>query len=369
MIITRTPFRVALGGGGSDLPSYYSRFGGFVFSYAIDKYMYIEVTQPIVDDLVRIKYSESETVESTAQIRHMLCRETLKRLGVERAITVGSVADIPAGTGLASSAAYGVGLLKALYQHRGESRSCSDLAEEAIDIEMNTLGKPIGKQDQYMVSFGGLTVIEIEKNGRVNARPVAAAADVLEELESNLLLFYTGVSRAADDILRDQSKSVTQNSQVVVDSMHFIKELGYKILESVESGNIDDVGHHMHSHWEHKRKISSAMSNERFEAIYKAGREAGALGGKIVVAGGGGFFLFYMPSRHRELRRRMAELGLRELRYRFDYEGSKVLLDIRNINRPLESMSNLPSAVGNTSPRYAPSENWFTKAEMHQSGV
>lgn len=334
MIITRTPFRVSLGGGGTDLPAYYSQYGGFVFSYALDKYMYIQVTQPIVDDLVRMKYSESETVEHTSQIKHSLAREILKRSGIERAISVVSVADIPAGTGLASSASYGVGLLKAIDQLKGGTRSVADLAEEAIDVEMNTLGRPIGKQDQYMVAFGGLTVIDVARDGRVKARPAVVASDVVDELESNLMLFFTGISRGAEAILQEQSSSISKKSAQVVDSMHFIKELGYKILEAVESGNVDTVGQMMHQHWEYKKQISTSMTNPNFERIYQAARTAGALGGKIVGAGGGGFFLFYVPEKHRAFRTKMGELGLKELRSRFDFEGTKVLLDIRNINRP-----------------------------------
>ena len=356
MIITRTPFRVSLGGGGTDLPAYYSQHGGFVFSYSLDKYMYIQLTQPIVDDLVRVKYSESETTESVSQIKHALARETLRRSGIDKAISVGSVADIPAGTGLASSAAYGVGLIKAIDQMKGTSRSIADIAEEAIDIEMNTLERPIGKQDQYMVAFGGLTVMEIARDGRVRVRPAKVSADVADELESNLLLFFTGVSRGAEQILQEQSNSIAKKSAPVVDSMHFIKDLGYRILDSVEHGNVDDVGRMMHEHWEYKKRISTSMTNPNFEKIYQVGREAGALGGKIVGAGGGGFFLFYVPEKHRAFRARMADLGLRELRYRFDFEGTKVLLDIRNINRP-EALWN---SMNSQSSRFIDSTHVFT---------
>jgi D-glycero-alpha-D-manno-heptose-7-phosphate kinase len=352
MIITRTPFRVSLGGGGTDLPAYYSKYGGFVFSFGLDKYMYIQLTQPVVDDLVRIKYSESETVENTSMVKHALAREILKRLEIKDAITVVSVADIPAGTGLASSAAYGVGLLKAGRLARGEARSPAELAEEAIDIEMNVLKKPVGKQDQYMVALGGLTVMEIAQSGKVVTRPARVSADVADELESNLMLFFTGVSRGAEAILQEQSNSINQQQSQVVDSMHFIKELGYSILESVESGNIDQVGILMDKHWQYKKRIAQGMTNPQFDKIYTAAREAGALGGKIAGAGGGGFFVFYVPQNRRAFKKKMAEFGLRQLSYRFDYEGTKVLLDIRNIVRP--SM--------NDNGKYTNAQNWVTSS-------
>ena len=327
MIITRTPFRFTLGGGGTDLPSYYSKYGGFIFAAAINKYMFINLNRPIVDDLVRVKYSKSERVHHREELQHEIAKEALRMMGVENGVEIISMADVPAGTGLGSSSCYAVGLLRALQSMKREYCSLQDLAEMACDLEIGRLGKPIGKQDQYMAAFGGLTVLEIGKDGVVKVRAAAVANGDLDELNRNILMFYTGTSRSADTILSEQSRGAKEEKKSVVESMHYIMELGYKILEAVESGNITDVGLLFDQHWQYKKRISTKMSSGRFDEIYDLAKKNGALGGKISGAGGGGFFVFYVEQHQTRFREKMKELGLREMRYRFDFEGAKVLVN------------------------------------------
>jgi D-glycero-alpha-D-manno-heptose-7-phosphate kinase len=327
MIITRTPFRITLGGGGTDLPSYYEKFGGFIFSAGLDKYMYIDLNRSVADDLIRVKYSRSETVERVDELQHDIAREILHRTGIEKNIEISSLADIPAGTGLGSSSCYAVGLLHAIHTMKRDYVPLAQLAELDFEIEANILKRPIGKQDPYMSAFGGLTVLEIARDGTVKVRKANVSYEVADELNKNTLIFFTGTTRSADDILREQEKGAREEKAGVVDSLHYIKDIGYEILEAAESGNIDVVGRKFHEHWEYKKRMSSQMSNPQFDRIYAAARESGALGGKISGAGGGGFFTFYVPDQQRMFRERMRELGLREMRYRFDFEGSKVLTD------------------------------------------
>ncbi len=329
MIITRTPFRITLGGGGTDLSSYYSRFGGFIFAAGIAKYMYIDVNQPF-DGLVRVKYSQSETVETVGEIRHDIAREALKLMGIERGIEVVSIADIPAGTGLGSSSCYTVGLLNALHAYKSDHISLTDLAEEACRLEIDILGGPLGKQDQYMAAFGGLTVLEIERDGNVRASNARVPEDAIDELNRNLLVFYTNTSHASAEILSDQRAGVERDEKEIVENMHRIKEIGQKILEAAETADLSRVGLLFDEHWQFKKKLSNKMTNSRFDRIYQIARENGALGGKISGAGGGGFFVFYVEEKHRRFKDKMAELGLRPMRYRFDFEGSKVLVNFRD---------------------------------------
>lgn len=327
MIITRTPFRITFGGGGTDLPSYYNKYGGFVFSAAIDKYMFVNVNRPIVDDLIRVKYTKSETVTHIDDVQHVIARECMRLVGFENAVEISSMADVPAGTGLGSSSCYAVGLLHALHILKRDFVSLEQLAREACNIEMDILGQPVGKQDQYMGAYGGLTVMDIGRDGTVAVRPASVALDVMDALNKNILMFYTGISRDANSILKEQSVGATEENARVIDSMHYIKELGYKILEAVESGNITKVGHYFDEHWEYKKRISQKMTNPHFDKIYTAAKENGALGGKISGAGGGGFFVFYIEEKQQQFRTAMRSLGLREMRYRFDLEGTRSLMN------------------------------------------
>lgn len=333
MIITRTPFRIPLGGGGTDLPSYYSKFGGFIFSAAINKYMFIYINRPMVDDLVRVKYSISETVNSIDEVKHDLVREGCRLHKIYNSIEIISMADVPAGTGLGSSSCYIVGLLNGLHTLKREYISLQELAEEACDVEINVLGKPIGKQDQYLAAFGGLSVLDISKDGEVKVRKAKVSNDTIDEMEKNIFLFYTGVSRDSSEILSLQSKGVENNRKNIVENMHRIKEIGYQVLETLESGDLTKFGHLLHEHWMSKKGISAKMANSRMDHIYEIARENGAMGGKIMGAGGGGFFMFYLEDKHKKFRKAMVREGLREMRYKLDFEGTKVIanfMDSRN---------------------------------------
>ena len=226
MIITRTPFRITLGGGGTDLPSYYARYGGFIFAGAINKYMFINVNRPIVDDLVRVKYTRSEIVSHRDQLQHEIAREALRLAGIDRGLEIISMADVPAGTGLGSSSCYAVGLLNALHTMKRQPVGYQELAEEACRLEIEILQKPIGKQDQYMASFGGLTVLQIARDGTVKVTRAKVSDSTLDDLQRNLLIFYTGTERSSLDILSEQSRGVTMAQNQVVDSLHAIKEMG-----------------------------------------------------------------------------------------------------------------------------------------------
>jgi len=325
MIITRTPFRFTLGGGGTDLSAYYSKYGGFVFSAGIDKYMFINVNRSMVDDLIRLKYSQSEVVSYVNHLQHGIAREALKMMHITNGIEIASIADVPAGTGLGSSSCYAVGLLNALHVLQKKNISQRQLAEKACKSEIDILKKPIGKQDQYMAAFGGLTVLEIDKKGKVKIRPAKLSDETIDNLSRNLLMFYTNTSRSADEILSEQSKGAKEEKKDIIENMHCMKEIGHKILRAAESGNITDIGLLFDKHWQHKKKISKKISNPRFNKIYDIAKKSGALGGKISGAGGGGFFVFYVEKNHPKFREIMKKLELREMRYHFDFEGTKVL--------------------------------------------
>lgn len=328
MIITRTPFRVTLGGGGTDLPAYYSRYGGFIFAAAINKYMFINLNRPIVDDLVRVKYTKSEIVPHRDDLQHEIAREALRLVGIERGVEIISMADVPAGTGLGSSSCYAVGLLNALHTLQRRPVKFQELAEEACRLEIEILGKPIGKQDQYMAAFGGLTVLEIAPSGTVSVSQPSIPRSVLDDLQRNMLVFYTGSERSSLDILAEQSRGAATSRENVVESLHAIKELGYRIKQQIERGDLTSFGLELDRHWQAKKQLSTRVSNPRFDELYELAKQNGALGGKISGAGGGGFFVFYAEDKHTQLRRALAAAGLQEMRYRFDYEGTKVMVNL-----------------------------------------
>ena len=341
MIITRTPFRITLGGGGTDLPSYYNEFGGFVFSVTIDKYMYINLNTPIVDDLIRIKYSKYEEVFDVDEVQHDLAREALKLMNIRNSVEIQSMADIPAGTGLGSSGCYLVGLLNALHCYKSMPVAQQDLAEEACFVEINVLKHPVGKQDQYTAAFGGFTIQNIDKNGQVKVDRPNVSEDIIDELESSLMIYYTHTTRSTAEILKEQSNAVqnkkSQAHQEVVDSLHKIKEIGYKTLEAVTKGNLDEFGKLMDVHWRAKKRLSKKISNTVIDDLYEVGLANGALGGKILGAGGGGFMLFYCPKIYQsDLTAAMSTCGLRRMRFKFDFDGSKVMMNVFNRRQSLQ---------------------------------
>tara|TARA_Y100001970_G_scaffold129100_1_gene159261 strand:+ start:51 stop:1040 length:990 start_codon:yes stop_codon:yes gene_type:complete len=325
MIVSRTPFRITLGGGGTDLPSYYEKYGGFIFSFCLSKYMYVCVNRPSADDLIRLKYSISESVDDIEDLKHDIAKACLERVGINSKIEIASLSDIPAGSGLGSSSTYTVGLLNSLYSMLGDSKTLEFLANEACVIEMDILKKPMGKQDQYLAALGGFVVLEIDTNGVVEAKKISLDQSIMDELKRNLLIFYTGQQRKNNKILKEQDDSTKENKKAVLDSLHYIKESGYKILNIVQSGDIDDLGLMFREHWEMKKKLSSGITNSQIDSIYNVALENGAIGGKISGAGGGGFFTFYCNKDHQKLRNAMSNLGLKELEYSFDDKGSKII--------------------------------------------
>jgi D-glycero-alpha-D-manno-heptose-7-phosphate kinase len=324
MIITRSPLRITLGGGGTDLPSYYRNHGGFLISAAIDKYVYVTVMRPFVEG-VFLKYSKLEQVATIDEIQHPIIRQAIRMLGFKTPqLEITTLADIPAGTGLGSSGSFSTALLKALYAHRRRLLHPSELAELACDIEMNQLGEPTGKQDQYAAAYGGVTCFTFNPDESVNARPLNVSMNALFDLEDNLLLFFSGFSRSAGSILKDQKARTEQSDEAMLLNLHYVKELGLRSQQALESGNTRLFGELMHEHWEHKKRRSGGMSNPRIDECYELGRKNGAIGGKLVGAGGGGFLLFFSED-HKRLRAAMAKAGLEEVRFRFDFEGTKVL--------------------------------------------
>jgi len=328
MILARAPFRISLGGGGTDLPSYYEQHGGFILSAAINKYLYIYVNRPAADDFIRVKYSKYEQVTSPKEVQHDLVRPALKLLNLNGSLEIVSMADVPAGTGLGSSGTYLVALLAALYELKREKVPTQALAETACHIEMNLAGHPVGKHDHYLAAFGGITCMEIEKDGRVHVSPLDISITATEDFRNNVLLFYTGVTRSSGDILEQQKTDTEKGASVVVDSLHRTKELGYMVKEALERGDLERFGRLLDEHWQNKKRRSSKISDPRIDHCYEVARANGALGGKIMGAGGGGFFMFFCANAHkRSVRKAMAEAGLREMPYDFDFEGAKVLVN------------------------------------------
>jgi D-glycero-alpha-D-manno-heptose-7-phosphate kinase len=335
MILTTTPFRVTLGGGGTDLPSYYREHGGFIFAMGIDKHMYIMLNPPTVDRKIRLHYSNSETTHHVSQVRHELAREALRLHGIEDKIEVSSMADLPAGTGLGSSSCYLVGLLNALHHYRRDYVSLDKLAEEACYIELEVLRKPIGKQDQYMAAFGGLTVLEIGKDGTVEVRSIELGSSSIAALIANTHIYYTGVERDALEVLAEQDGAL-QNTRRreharVADSMHQIKELGRRILRAIETEDFDTWGRLLDEHWHYKKLLSSKISFGQVDRLYEQVKaDFSVLGGKVIGAGGGGFLMLYCPVQHKRLEMFMQANGMPRLHYSVEREGSKVLANSNN---------------------------------------
>jgi D-glycero-alpha-D-manno-heptose-7-phosphate kinase len=325
MIITRSPLRITLGGGGTDLPSYYREFGGFLISAAIDKYVFITVMRPFIPG-VFLKYSQLEKVERVDEVHHPILREAIRMLDFKTPqLEITTLADIPAGTGLGSSGSFTTALLKALFAHRRRLLLPDELARLACHIELDILKEPIGKQDQYIAAYGGITCFEFNPDDSVNAYPLQISMDTLFDLEDNLLLFFTGFSRSASDILKDQDKRSEEKDEEMLNNMHYVKELGLRSKDLLIAGRTAEFGALLHEHWEHKRKRSKGMSNPHIDEWYELGMKNGALGGKLVGAGGGGFLMFYAEDRNC-LRHAMTKAGLEEVRFRFDFEGTKTLL-------------------------------------------
>jgi D-glycero-alpha-D-manno-heptose-7-phosphate kinase len=325
MIIARSPLRITLGGGGTDLPSYYRDHGGFLVAAAIDKYVYITLHDTFVENLI-VKYSKMETVSDASQLEHPIIREACALLEMDgRYLEITSMADIPAGTGLGSSGSFTTALLKALHTHKRHLILPQDLAEQACHIEIERLGEPIGKQDQYIAAFGSLTCFQFNKDGKVEAWPLKLSREDLYNLEDNLLLFFTGYSRSASAILKDQDKRTKESDNSMIDNLHYVKDLGLRSKDALEDGDLTKFGELMHEHWDHKKRRSGGMSNPNIDEWYNLALANGAIGGKLIGAGGGGFLMF-LASDKIKLRHAMTKAGLQEVRFRFDFEGTRVVV-------------------------------------------
>ena len=325
MIISRSPLRISLGGGGTDVPSYYENHGGYLLAAAINKYVYVTVMRPFTEGIY-LKYSEIENVKNIAEVKHPIIKESLKHMNLNTPqIEITTLADIPSGTGLGSSGSFTTALIKSLYAHYRKNIQPHELAELACEIEISKLHEPIGKQDQYIAAFGGITEFFFHKDGTVSSNPLSLDINTVHELEDNLLLFFTGISRSAGTILKDQVEKSLSNEESMIENLHFTKNLGFRSKEALLSGNTQKYGELLHEHWEHKKARSKNISNDFINEIYTTALKSGAIGGKLVGAGGGGFLMFYAQDKDR-LREKMVKKGLEEVRFQFDFEGTKVIL-------------------------------------------
>jgi D-glycero-alpha-D-manno-heptose-7-phosphate kinase len=324
MIVSRAPVRFSLGGGGTDLPSYSREHGGFLVAAAVDKYIHVCVARRF-QATIRLAYSETEIVDSVAQIKHRIFKAALEKTGLDSHLELHSLADVPSNTGLGSSSSFTVALLNGLHAYKREYVPAAELAREACEIEIDILREPIGKQDQYIAAFGGISALTFETDGSVHVERLPVRDEVIDELESNLLIFYSGVERAASTVLAQQAKTIASNSDAAVERMHRIKALGHDIKKLLLDGAIDNYGEILHEHWMNKRKLASNMSDGTIDEHYDAARKAGAIGGKLMGAGGGGFFMFYARAgERRRVHDVLAKRGLRPMRFRFDFDGARI---------------------------------------------
>lgn len=328
MLISSTPLRISLGGGGTDIPFYYEKYGGFVIAAAIKKYVFITVSNHF-EKIIKLNYSQTEICNSSKQVKHPIIREALNLFNINDHIEIGSVADLPAKSGLGSSGSFTVGLLNALYTHVGKNISRKQLADLACHIEMDLLKEPVGKQDQYIAAYGGFSCITINKQGDVRIVPLKISNETIQDLEHNLTFFYTGIMRSASEILNDQKKS-SEKKDYSFDSLTKIKEIGLKIRRCLEKEDLDEFGRLIDEHWIEKKKTSRKISNNVFDNYYNIAKQNGALGGKIIGAGGGGFFMFYTNTREnkKKLRKEFIKLGLVESKMPFEPEGTKIIFNL-----------------------------------------
>jgi D-glycero-alpha-D-manno-heptose-7-phosphate kinase len=324
MIIVRSPLRITLGGGGTDLPSYYRDHGGFLVAAAIDKYVYVTLHRSFQPGYI-VKYSELERVERASDIRHPVVRAAIELVGTDDRVEIASMADIPAGTGLGSSGSFTTALLRALHTRQRNVISPHALAEQACHIEIDVLREPVGKQDQFIAAYGGVTCFEFNKDDSVAVTAAAISHEVLNSLEDGLCLFFTGYSRSASAILKDQDDKSKAKDGSVIDNLHYIKDLGRRSHAVLLQGDLPHFAELMDEQWQQKKKRSADMSNSQIDRWYEIAKQNGALGGKLIGAGGGGFLMFYTENKRRLLRA-MLEQGLEELRFRFDFEGSKTMI-------------------------------------------
>lgn len=328
MIITKTPVRIPLGGGGTDLPGYYKKFGSFFISAAIDHYVYIILkSRPIHG--IRLSYSEVEEIDAVDKIKNHIMRTTLKYLKVntQQGIEIVSIGDLPARSGMGSSGSFTVGLLNAFHHLHRQAAPAHILAQEACHINMNLLKYPSGKQDEYIGAHGGITCFNISKSGKVTSYPLSVTLQTINSLQDNLLLFYTGVLRDANEVLAKQKKATEKNDPQMIDNLHKIQEIAYEIKDALEAGDTTTFGMLLDKHWQVKKQ-RAATTIPALEKLYEIAKKNGAIGGKIMGAGGGGFFAFYVEKKKEKLRKAMEKEGLKEVKFHFDFEGTKLLVNI-----------------------------------------
>jgi len=326
MIITRTPFRLSLGGGGTDLPTYYSKRGGFFVSGAVDKYVHIAVNPRFEEDSIRVSYSTTEIVKEASELKHPLVREGLDVVGIKSGIEIVSIADAPAAAGLGSSGSFCVGLLRALHAYLREEKSSRFVAEEACNIAMNRLKEPSGKQDECVGAFGGIRAYDIDRDGEVKVESVPLSTHSRAELEANILMYYTGITRSSSSVLSKQNAAIEMDGGI--EKMDKIKEIGFKVRDALAYGDLTRFGELLDEHWNVKRGVVSAMSNDSIDKWYRVAKENGALGAKVAGAGGGGFLMLYCENSRSKLRAAMEKEGLVEHRFHFDSEGSKIIYNV-----------------------------------------
>ena len=328
MIISRAPVRISLGGGGTDLKSYYSKYGGFLIAGAIDKYVFLSANKRFYDS-IRLSYSQTEIVNSVDEIKHRIFRAALEFMNLNNGTELVSIADVPANCGLGSSSSFTVSLLNALHAYKREFVSQKQLAEEACHIEIDVLGEPIGKQDQYISAFGGVTTLTFEKDGNVIVEPVKLSEEAMDELERNILLFHTGIERSASEILSEQNEKSKRDEAEVIETLYQIKNIGLETKKAFENGDLDRFGELLDAHWQTKKHLSKKVSSGFIDECYEIAMRNGALGGKIMGAGGGGFFMFYCGEEQAKLINVLKEKGLKQMRFRFDLEGAKILINMK----------------------------------------
>lgn len=324
MIITQTPIRISFLGGGTDFREYFQDSGGCVLSTAIDKYIFVVIKERF-DDLVRVAYTKTEIVERVEDLQHELVREALRKTGIDRRVEIATMADVPSeGSGLGSSSAVTVGLLNAMYAYREETASAEKLAREACEIEIDILGKPIGVQDQYIAAYGGFRFLTFNENGSVQVEPINVSDETRHRLNESLLLFFTGKSRRASDVLTEQKANISERKQI----LHELKNKALAGRACLESGDLETLGKLLHESWLLKKQMASCISDNHLDEIYQTAQRAGAIGGKLLGAGGGGFMLFCCAWECQE-RLRAALHGLRELPFRLERAGTKIILNYR----------------------------------------
>jgi D-glycero-alpha-D-manno-heptose-7-phosphate kinase len=325
MIVSRAPVRFSLGGGGTDLPSYSREHGGFVVAAAVDKFVNVCVARRFQNN-IRLAYSDSEIVDNVDQIKHRIFKAALKMAGIERGVELHSLADVPANTGLGSSSSFTVALLNGLHAFKREFVPADQLAREACELEIDILKEPIGKQDQYIAAHGGISALTFHTDGTVDVERLPLRDEVIDDLEANLIIYYSGVERSASSVLKEQAKTITENKDAAVQRMHRIKALGHETKRILLAGEIDTYGDMLHEHWTNKRKLASNMADSTIDEHYDTARKAGAIGGKLMGAGGGGFFMFYVRAAdRRRVHDALAARGLRPMRFRFDFDGARIM--------------------------------------------